>query len=137
MLILLRHGQTEVNAGGRLQGRIDAPLTALGREQAVAAAAGLGRIGPPTRVVSSPLRRARETAEAFGLPVEVDERWIELDYGDLDGVPAAASATSSGTAGGATRLTCRRAASRSSISAAGCEGRVRTSRVTPPVESWS
>ncbi len=41
----------------------------------------------PDRVVSSPLRRARETAEAFGLPVEIDERWIELDYGELDGMP--------------------------------------------------
>jgi broad specificity phosphatase PhoE len=36
-------------------------------------------------VVSSPLRRARETAEAFGLPVRLDERWIELDYGQFEG----------------------------------------------------
>ena len=34
-----------------------------------------------------PLRRARETAEAFGLPLEIDERWIELDYGEFDGMP--------------------------------------------------
>jgi len=86
MLVLLRHGQTEVNAGGRLQGRIDAPLTQLGRRQAAAAAAALGT---PARVVSSPLRRARETAAAFGVEVEVDDRWIELDYGDLDGRPMA------------------------------------------------
>jgi len=39
----------------------------------------------PARVVSSPLRRARQTAEAFGEPVVVDERWIEYDYGELDG----------------------------------------------------
>jgi broad specificity phosphatase PhoE len=38
-------------------------------------------------VISSPLRRAVETAEAFGQPVEVDERWIELDYGSLEAVP--------------------------------------------------
>ncbi len=39
------------------------------------------------RVIASPLLRARETADAFGMPVEVDERWIELDYGELDGTP--------------------------------------------------
>ena len=38
-------------------------------------------------MVVSPLRRARETAAAFGRPVEVDERWIELDYGEFDGRP--------------------------------------------------
>jgi broad specificity phosphatase PhoE len=45
------------------------------------------RVGAPDRVISSPLRRAVETAECFGLPVEVDERWIELDYGTLEAVP--------------------------------------------------
>ena len=37
-------------------------------------------------MVCSPLGRARETAEAFGSPVTVDERWIEVDYGEFDGV---------------------------------------------------
>jgi broad specificity phosphatase PhoE len=37
--------------------------------------------------VSSPLERARQTAAALGRPVDVDERWIEIDYGDLDGTP--------------------------------------------------
>ena len=36
--------------------------------------------------MSSPLLRARQTAESIGVPVEVDERWIEVDYGDYDGV---------------------------------------------------
>ena len=40
----------------------------------------------PTRVISSPLQRARQTAEHIGLPVEIDERWIEVDYGIYDGV---------------------------------------------------
>ena len=40
-----------------------------------------------TASISSPLRRARDTAAAFGRPVEIDERWIELDYGELDGRP--------------------------------------------------
>jgi broad specificity phosphatase PhoE len=90
VLILVRHGQTAVNAEGRLQGRIDAPLTELGRRQAAASGASLD---PATvqRVVVSPLLRARETAAAFGLPasvpVEVDERWVELDYGEWDGQP--------------------------------------------------
>ncbi|MCU1495754.1 MAG: phosphoglycerate mutase family protein [Acidimicrobiaceae bacterium] len=39
--------------------------------------------------MTSPLRRARETAAAFGRPVTVDARWIELDYGELEGLPAA------------------------------------------------
>ncbi len=38
-------------------------------------------------MISSPLVRTRETAAAFGAPVEVDERWIEIDYGHLDGTP--------------------------------------------------
>jgi len=46
-----------------------------------------GWLDKPDRVISSPLVRARQTAEAFGMPYEVDDRWIELDYGTLDGVP--------------------------------------------------
>jgi broad specificity phosphatase PhoE len=85
VLIVVRHGRTEANASGLLLGRrLDPPLDELGRRQATALAAALPGV---TRVISSPLRRTRETAEAFGAPVEVDERWIELDYGDLDGTP--------------------------------------------------
>lgn len=91
MIILLRHGQTEVNAGGRLQGHLDPPLTDLGRAQAAAAASSILERSPGLRVVSSPLQRAVQTAEAFGpdVDVEVDERWIELDYGEWDGRPLA------------------------------------------------
>lgn len=81
MLILVRHGQTSANADGLLCGRADVPLTDLGVRQAKAVAAG---IGTPARVISSPLQRARDTAAAFGRPVETDDRWIELDYGSLD-----------------------------------------------------
>ena len=49
------------------------------------AAALAAVVAGASRVVTSPLRRCVETADAFGLPVTVDERWIELDYGDLDG----------------------------------------------------
>ncbi len=86
MLILVRHGQTAANADGLVLGRLDPPLTSFGREQAAAVAAALPR---PDLLVCSPLVRAKETAEAFGAPVEVDERWIEFDYGDIDGVPVA------------------------------------------------
>lgn len=84
MLILLRHGRTAANAAGLLQGRVDNPLDDHGRRQAAASAASLGR---PIRVVSSPLSRARQTADAFGVPLEIDDRWIELDYGAWDGRP--------------------------------------------------
>jgi broad specificity phosphatase PhoE len=82
VLILVRHGQTQTNAEGRLLGRADPPLTELGRRQA---ATLVGAVGPVDRVVTSPLARARETAACFGLPVEVDERWVEIDYGGLEG----------------------------------------------------
>src|SRR5436190_21665877 len=84
MLLVVRHGQTAANAAGQLLGRADVPLTDLGRQQAKALAAA---VGPVDRVISSPLQRARDTAAAFGHPVEVDERWTELDYGVYDEWP--------------------------------------------------
>jgi broad specificity phosphatase PhoE len=85
-LIVVRHGRTARNAEGRLLGRFDADLDPEGEVQARALAAA---VGPVDRVISSPLARARRTAEAMGLPVEIDERWIELDYGELDGAAMA------------------------------------------------
>jgi broad specificity phosphatase PhoE len=85
LIALVRHGQSSLNAEGRLVGRIDAPLTVLGQAQAAAVAEAVRRLGEVRRVVTSPLMRARTTAEAFGLPVEVDDRWIEIDYGSYDG----------------------------------------------------
>jgi broad specificity phosphatase PhoE len=85
----VRHGQTAVNRDGRLQGRLDAPLSEVGARQAAALAAALAA-EPVVRVVSSPLRRAIDTAAPIaavhGLDVEVDERLVELDYGEWDGV---------------------------------------------------
>lgn len=83
MLILVRHGETAANASGLLLGRADPPLTERGAQQAGALARALPR---PARVIASPLTRTRDTAAAFGVDVEVDERWIEMDYGDYDGV---------------------------------------------------
>jgi broad specificity phosphatase PhoE len=82
VLLLVRHGETAANIDGLLLGRADPPLTERGKAQARALAAVLPT---PDRVIASPLRRALDTAEGFGRAVEVDARWIELDYGDLDG----------------------------------------------------
>ena len=84
MLILVRHGRTAANAAGQLQGRLDQPLDDLGVRQALAVAA---YVGPVDEVISSPLLRARQTAEAFGQPVHLDERWIEIAYGKYEGLP--------------------------------------------------
>jgi broad specificity phosphatase PhoE len=84
VLILVRHGRTEANAAGLLIGHLDPDLDDVGRRQAELIEAALVR---PARVVSSPLRRAMSTAERLGVNVEIDERWIELDYGDFDGTP--------------------------------------------------
>jgi broad specificity phosphatase PhoE len=85
-LVLLRHGQASANAAGLLLGRTDAPLTETGRRQAATLAPLLGAV---TRLVSSPLVRARDSAAALGLDleIEVDDRWIEIDYGTLEGAP--------------------------------------------------
>ena len=80
----MRHGRTEHNAGRRLLGREDVPLDDLGLRQAEALGT-VEELGGASRVVTSPLQRARQTAAALGPPVTVDERWIEIDYGVFDG----------------------------------------------------
>jgi probable phosphoglycerate mutase len=93
VIILVRHGQTAANAEGRLQGRTDRDLSDEGQAQAAALAAALAASGA-TRVMSSPLRRAAQTAApiatALGLAVEVEPDLIELDYGRWDDRPIAA-----------------------------------------------
>ncbi|MBU6330162.1 MAG: phosphoglycerate mutase family protein [Acidobacteria bacterium] len=84
MLHIVRHGRTDHNASGLLLGRIDPPLDDLGRAQAEAMAASFTHVD---RVICSPLQRTRETAAAFGIEPIIDDRWIELDYGDYDGRP--------------------------------------------------
>jgi len=93
VIVVARHGRTAANAGGLLLGRADPPLDAEGDRQAAALGAACAGLDV-ARVVTSPLGRCRSTADAIaevlgGVPVEVDERWIELDYGELDGVPFA------------------------------------------------
>lgn len=87
-LVLLRHGQTDYNAEGRMQGHLDSHLTAAGHEQAAAAAPVLAALAPD-RLISSDLRRAVDTAEvvgaACGLPVKFDARLRETHLGSWQG----------------------------------------------------
>jgi broad specificity phosphatase PhoE len=89
VLLLVRHGESEANAAGLLLGRTDSPLSERGEQQAAALAPLLG---PVRRVLASPLARARRTAAALGCAadVEIDERWVEIDYGEFEGQPLAA-----------------------------------------------
>ena len=87
MLILVRHGRTPANAAGLLQGRLDQDLDDHGRQQALAVADYVNGGCDIGAVVSSPLRRAQQTAAAFQLPVETDDRWLELSYGEYEGTP--------------------------------------------------
>lgn len=83
MLYLVRHGRTQANAEHRLQGRADHPLDDVGMQQVDALWAAMPAVD---RVICSPLRRAQQTAAAFGVEPEIDERWLELDYGVMEGV---------------------------------------------------
>lgn len=81
----LRHGETDF--GEVMLGRTDAPLSEKGR---VAVAHQIAH-GKWSTILSSPLGRARETAEiasgASGVALEIDPAWREIDFGDWDGLP--------------------------------------------------
>jgi probable phosphoglycerate mutase len=88
-LLIWRHGQTSWNAVARMQGQIDIDLDDVGRAQAVSAASVLAARRPDL-IVSSDLSRALSTAHALadlcGLPVELDKRLRERDYGPWQGL---------------------------------------------------
>lgn len=88
-LVMLRHGQTEFNAGSRMQGQLDTALSDLGRAQAVAAAEVLAK-RQPLVIVSSDLSRALDTAvelaERSGLRIRQDDRLRETHLGDWQGL---------------------------------------------------
>jgi 2,3-bisphosphoglycerate-dependent phosphoglycerate mutase len=88
----LRHGESHGNANGLIQGQIDLPLTEKGQEQARALALAWSVEGRYyDQVISSPLIRARNTAEIIAsrlnLPVEFDPVWMERSFGTIDGQP--------------------------------------------------
>ncbi|MEQ8357499.1 MAG: histidine phosphatase family protein [Kiloniellaceae bacterium] len=83
-LLLIRHGPTAWNEDGRIQGRSDPPLSPAGR--ATVAAWTLPAAARQARWLSSPLARARQTAEILhGAAVPDEVRLIETDWGDWEG----------------------------------------------------
>jgi probable phosphoglycerate mutase len=89
-LYLVRHGETDWNAAGRIQGWTDRPLNERGERQAAALAADLAGVRWD-RAISSPLVRARRTAEAVlgarpDAPLlEIDDRLREMGFGPYEG----------------------------------------------------
>ncbi len=84
----VRHGESEFNSEGRVQGHLDVPLSELGRRQAAAVATALAA-EPSEIIFASPLRRARETADIIaqrlGLVIETDPRLKEINVGIFQG----------------------------------------------------
>jgi probable phosphoglycerate mutase len=89
-LLLLRHGQTELSVGRRYSGHGDPELTALGHAQAAAAARRLAARGDVDAILTSPLRRARQTAatvaELIDVPLQERPGLIETDFGAWEGL---------------------------------------------------
>jgi len=88
-VVLVRHGQTDWNQVERFRGRADVPLNDLGLAQATATAERVAREWTPAAVYSSPLCRARRTAEAiashFDLQVQTHPGLEDIDYGQWQG----------------------------------------------------
>jgi broad specificity phosphatase PhoE len=96
-IILLRHGESVGNAEERFQGQADFPLTEGGRQQAASLARRWQTEGVAfDRAISSPLLRARQTAEivcsALEVPLEFEAEWMEVDNGLLAGLNEAEAA---------------------------------------------
>ena len=87
-IIAIRHGETTWNVDSRIQGHLDIPLSATGRQQAERLAGAL-RDEPITAIYASDLARAWETAQyigqAHGLPVIREIGLRERDFGDFEG----------------------------------------------------
>ena len=88
-IYILRHGQTEWNRIKRMQGQTDIALNENGRELAQKVGETLGKL-PFSRVISSPLQRAVETARLVlggrKIPIETDARIGEISFGDYEGL---------------------------------------------------
>ncbi|PMC74348.1 histidine phosphatase family protein [Brachybacterium sp. UMB0905] len=88
-LVLVRHGQTDYNREGRLQGQVDIPLNTTGAAQAQRLAAAV-TADPPDVIVASPLQRALATAQVIGrvtsVPVTTDPAFLERSFGDWEGL---------------------------------------------------
>ena len=84
-IVLIRHGQTDWNLESRVQGYADVPLNAEGMRQAEMLGVYVREHIHIDRVISSDLRRCTQTADALGMPYELDPRLREFDFGDLAG----------------------------------------------------
>ncbi|WP_326837689.1 histidine phosphatase family protein [Amycolatopsis rhabdoformis] len=88
-LLLWRHGETDYNAAGRMQGHLDSALTPVGWNQARFAVPALARFSPDL-VIASDLHRATDTAtvltEAIGVPLRIDKRLRETHLGEWQGM---------------------------------------------------
>lgn len=88
-LVLVRHGQTDFNREGRLQGQIDIPLNATGVRQAESLAP-LVSSNPPDVLVASPLQRAQETARLLSagtaLEIRSEDAFLERSFGKWEGM---------------------------------------------------
>lgn len=91
-LVLWRHGETDYNVAGRMQGHIDSALTQAGWDQARFVVPRLARFAPEL-VVTSDLRRANDTAtvftDAMGVPMRIDKRLRETHLGQWQGLTSA------------------------------------------------
>ena len=89
-IILVRHGHVEGILPERFRGRADLPLTVEGRRQADATARRIHKSWTPTAVYTSPLSRARATAEAIGKPAGLSptshDGLMDIDYGSWQGL---------------------------------------------------
>ncbi|GAA1243252.1 histidine phosphatase family protein [Prauserella halophila] len=88
-IVLWRHGETDYNAAGRMQGHLDSALTEVGWNQARFAVAALARFEPDL-VIASDLRRATDTAtvltDVIGVPLRLDKRLRETHLGEWQGM---------------------------------------------------
>ncbi len=89
-LVLVRHGATDHSVQRRFSGRNDLPLSDVGERQAAALAKRAATFGEVAAVVSSPLRRARQSAQriayAIGQEVTLNDAFVESDFGAWEGL---------------------------------------------------
>ncbi|XP_030466888.1 phosphoglycerate mutase-like protein 4 [Syzygium oleosum] len=97
-IVVVRHGETEWNADGRIQGHLDVELNETGRQQATAVGERLSREGKISAIYSSDLKRAFETANSIatacgGLEVIADPNLRERNLGELQGLQLRAASS--------------------------------------------
>lgn len=89
-IILVRHGQTEWNRVERFRGRVDVPLNQTGLAQAEMTGRRIADEWQPAAIYAGPLSRTMRTAEAIGgccqLAVTLEQRLIDIDYGEWQGL---------------------------------------------------